>query len=291
MKHPIKPTLILIFLFFVSQIVGLHVLTQYIDLEQTTDAEIIFKELPLGAERPPVENQGAFVFLIIAVLVGTGLAFALIYMKFFKIWRIWFFLAIWLCLVFAFNAYLPELIAIALGLGLAVWKVFRPNIIVHNFAEIFIYAGIAAMMVPLLNLFAATLMLIAISIYDFIAVNKSKHMITLAKKQQELRIFAGLQIPHKLVKTPKKIPKGAKLIKTKIKTAILGGGDMAFALLFAGTILKQYRSFLMGTIVALTATFAVGYLLFKAQEKKFYPAMPFVTIGCFAGWLLVYILS
>ena len=81
--------------------------------------------------------------------------------------------------------------------------------------------------------------------------------------------------------------------KTKIKKvgkthreAILGGGDIAFPLLFSGVILKT-MGFLPAIITSLTAAIALLILFVAAEKKKFYPAMPFITLGCFIGYAAV----
>ncbi|OYT40867.1 hypothetical protein B6U80_02325, partial [Candidatus Pacearchaeota archaeon ex4484_26] len=79
--------------------------------------------------------------------------------------------------------------------------------------------------------------------------------------------------------------------KIKVNVAILGGGDVAFPLIFAGVILKTYNSFLFGAIIAIFATFALFWLLTTARKGKFYPAMPFITTGCLIGYGLVWLIS
>lgn len=304
MKHTIVITIILILLFFVSQVIGLTIVKQYIDIEKTAEEGVtVFKELPFGQERPPVDAKVSWVFIIVAVLIGTAIAFGLIKFKLWKVWKIWFFLAIWMCVTIAFAAYVNQWIALGVAVVLAGWKIFKPNSIIHNLTEMFIYAGIAAILVPIMNLFAAILMLILISVYDYWAVFKSKHMIKLAQAQSKARVFAGLQIPYgglkRQIETPitkeqakkikaeaKKEKKKVKLVKVKRRMAILGGGDMAFALLFAGTAMK-YVGFSRSIIIAAFATATLGFILFHGRKDKFYPAMPFISVGCVVGYLLV----
>jgi len=82
-----------------------------------------------------------------------------------------------------------------------------------------------------------------------------------------------------------------KLKKVPLKTAILGGGDIGFPLIFAGVILKGlvltnplWVSFLKIVIVTLFTSLALLWLLVKSEKNKFYPAMPFLTAGCLAGY-------
>ena len=99
------------------------------------------------------------------------------------------------------------------------------------------------------------------------AVWKSKHMIKMAKFQTESRLFAGLLIPY-----------------GKNKTAILGGGDLGFPLIFTGVMYKTIG--LESLLIILTTTIALFLLLYKSEKNKYYPAMPFISMGCLMGYLL-----
>ena len=62
MKHTLKITLMLVLLFFLSQIVGLAITNQYIDREKTAETGVmVWEELPYEMERPPVEESSSFV--------------------------------------------------------------------------------------------------------------------------------------------------------------------------------------------------------------------------------------
>ena len=125
-----------------------------------------------------------------------------------------------------------------------------------------------------------------ISVYDAIAVWKTKHMVSLAKFQNESRVFAGLNIPY-LPSVQKNIKKGVKSKKITVtdKIAILGGGDIAFPLLFFGVVLRDF-SFVHAIWSLAGATIFLTILLVYSKKEKFYPAMPFLSIGCFLGFLI-----
>ena len=205
---------------------------------------------------------------------------------------------------FGRKVILAELIAVPSAAILTFYKIIKRNFLIHNLTELFVYSGIAVIFLPLLNVLVASLLLVAISIYDAIAVWKTKSMIKLAKFQIEhLKLFAGFFIPYlddkekaKLIKIQKqqaklsvKRKKGKikqKQIKLRYQAAALGGGDVAFPLMFIGTIFLAY-GFLNAVLAILTTTIALAVLLFKAEKGKFYPAMPFLSVGCFLGLLLV----
>jgi len=300
MKHTLKVTLVLVFLFFISQVVGLLVTNAYIDHKATEEAgEIKFAELPYDIERPPVEQKSSFIFIIVAVLIGTMLVLLLIKFKKTFLWKIWFFLAVVMTLSIALSAFINPYIALLLSLILAVYKIFKPNIIIHNLTEVFVYGGLAAIFVPIMNLFAVGMLLILISVYDFIAVFKIKHMVTMAKFQTKAKVFAGLLIPYKMEKAGKdvKVKKGVK-VERVVKTAILGGGDIGFPLIFAGVVMKGLIleggvliGFLKTLIIPLFVSIALFLLFVKGKKDKFYPAMPFLTVGCFMGYSVLLLIN
>ncbi|MCK4589902.1 MAG: hypothetical protein KAT77_05640 [Nanoarchaeota archaeon] len=298
MKHSLKITLLLVLVFLGAQIIGLAITNSYIDVEKTTETgEAVFEDLPIGLERPEVEETTSFIWILIAVVIGTIMLLLMIKFKVGFLWKLWFFGAIWLTLLVAFGAFMPMMIAIVLALGLALWKIIRPNVYVQNLTELFVYGGLAAIFVPIMNIFAAVMMLLLISVYDMYAVWKSKHMVKLAKFQSKQKIFAGLLIPYALPK--REIKKKGRKVKeklVKIKTAVLGGGDIGFPLIFTGVILKELIEkgasfpFLKSLIVTVCVTGALLLLFLKSEKDKFYPAMPFITIGCLVGYAIVLLL-
>ncbi|MFH1324868.1 MAG: presenilin family intramembrane aspartyl protease [Nanoarchaeota archaeon] len=298
MKHTISVTFMLVMLFFVAQVVGLLVTNGYIDHEATKETgKVMFVNLPYDIERPPMDEKSSFVFIITAVIIGTLLVLLLVKFKRTFLWKVWFFLAVVLCLSISFSAFMNAYLAFVISILLAVYKIFRPNVIIHNLTEIFVYGGLAAIFVPVMNVFAVIMLLIFISIYDFIAVFKIKHMITMAKFQTDSKVFAGLLIPYKGAKSEVKSKKKVKGVSV-VRTAILGGGDIGFPLLFAGVVMKGLIidngflfGFLKSLIIPVFTSFALLFLLTKGQKDKFYPAMPILSVGCLLGYAVVLLIN
>jgi hypothetical protein len=135
------------------------------------------------------------------------------------------------------------------------------------------------------------------------AVWRSGIMQKMAKYQMnQLKIFSGFLIPYisKKVKMVLKQTPKSKLKNKKVKAnvAILGGGDVIFPIITAGVVYltdKVYLPFRMfpnfffegglwpAIFVILGAALGLSYLFIFAEKKKFYPAMPFITIGIFLG--------
>ena len=276
-------------MFIVTQFIGLYVVNHYSD-----------NKLPYGMEPPEeIDPVSAFPSIIIAFIIAIALFFLLTKFKIEFILKLWFFAVIVLALGLSINSFLPKeqyipLISLIIALPFALIKIFNRNIFVHNATELLIYPGIAAVFVPLLNIWTMIILLILISIYDMWAVWHSKIMQKMAKYQiNTLKIFSGFFIPYLSKKERNKIKmlkqkyKKSELKKKKIKInlAILGGGDVVFPIISAGVMLKTLGMW-PAIFVILGAVLGLSYLLFFSEKKKFYPAMPFITAGIFLGMLV-----
>ena len=262
MKHNLKITILLFLLFLVAHVLGLVILNQYNFVNE------VGKDLPYGLQPPEMEQNTSFIPIFIIILVGTALMLLLSRFKTMVLWKFWFFISLMITLTIAFGAFVAQGIALILALVFALFRIFKYNVYVHNLSEVFLYGGLVSIFVPVFNLWSISILLVLISIYDFIAVFKTKHMVKLAKFQSKGKIFSGLYVPYEK------------------KAALLGGGDIGFTLLFSGVILKEF-----GALPALIVSFIIGLsllgLLFYSKKGKFYPAMPPLTVGCFIGLLVV----
>ncbi len=293
MKHHPLITGLLLFTFLAAQFIGIAILDQYIDpVKSAEQGKTIFKPLPLG-ERPPVDEKASYIPVLLAILLGTGLLLLLIRFHLAWVWKLWFLIAVVVSLTVALAAFIPAPAAFLISLAAGAWKIFKPNVWIQNFTELFIYGGLAAIFSPLFNLWSISILLVLIAIYDAYAVWKSKHMVTLAKSQAKSKIFAGLLIPYNLGKKylpGKKNYPGVSSQQIKVRTAILGGGDIGFPLIFAGVVLKQLGLW-QSLVIPFFALAGLALLLFIADEKKFYPAMPFIGAGCLLGLGVVWVVS
>ncbi len=311
MKHSLHITLIIIALFIMTQLVGLLTVNKHIQVEVTEAGETIIAhpDTILGEPLKVEEQQKTFSFIYISIGVLIGTLLVLLFIKFNvqSIWKYWFLLAVISTLAVSFGVFVSYTIAGVAAVVLGWWKVFRPNVWVHNLTEIFVYTGITIIFLPILNLTSVIVLLLIISLYDMFAVWKSKHMIKMALFQTKAKVFAGLFIPYTKsggmpateAKEGKKVA-GKVMVKQETKNAVLGGGDIAFPLLFSSTVMEHLiknvgvvkeTALGLSAIVTATTTLALFLLLYLAKEDRFYPAMPFVTAGCLAGlgivWMIV----
>ena len=285
-------------MFLITQFIGLYVVNYYSTSE---------KGLPYGMETPEIKQESDFYTIFPSLILAFVIAISLlIFLSKFKaefFLKLWFFVVVAIALGIALNVPLSSLkysslIAILIALPLAWEKIYRRNLLVHNSTELLVYPGIAAVFVPILNLWTIIILLILISIYDMWAVWHSGIMQKMAKYQiQKLNIFSGFFVPYASKKVKEQIRNLKKTLskkqlekkKIKVNVAILGGGDVIFPIITAGVVLR-----ILGIIPALFviagATLGLTYLFFFAEKRKFYPAMPFISTGIFAGMILYWII-
>lgn len=307
MKHSLKIVIILLGMFFITQIIGIAVANQYAPkTEQIIDEQgnltnITTYNLPYGMD-PPQDINPTSTLISIIIAIAIAVVFMLILMRykaeFFL--RAWFFIVVVLALGITINSFIlrmhyAPIIAIVIALPLAALKLFKRNILVHNLTELLIYPGIAAIFIPLLkSIWAVVLLLILISIYDMYAVWHAGFMQKMAEYQiKKLRFFTGFFVPY-LGKKEKMLVKQAKgniklqNKKIKVNVAILGGGDVVFPIILAGVVLNQL-GLLQSLVISVGSTLALAFLFYISKKGKFYPAMPFISAGCFIGLLFSFI--
>lgn len=304
MKHTGKVTLILLAMFFVTQLIGIFVIHQYTpQISEITDADgnvvnITSYNLPYGMEPPQDINPGV-TLISIAIAIAIAVSIMLILMKYNAevLLRIWFFVVVAIALAITLNSFalkIPNapIIALAIAIPIAFFKIFKNNVILHNLTELAIYPGIAAIFVPLLNIWAIVILLILISLYDMYAVWHAGFMQKMAKYQmQKVKVFAGFFVPYmsKKQRAILKKSKKKKVKNVKVAVAILGGGDVVFPIILAGVVLNTL-GLAQALFIPIGATLALAGLFYLSKKGKFYPAMPFITAGCFIALGLAYLL-
>jgi len=285
--------LALVLLFFLTQLIGLSILYKDISIKigPTGEKEVVHTETVLGP-RPEITGWETFVWIMSGVAISTGLILVIVWLKKVVFWKALFFISVFMTISLALGVFMPTEYAFILAFVLAALKLYKPNLFIHNIAQVLMYSGIAILLVPLFDITWIIAVLIVISIYDIYAVFKSKHMVKMALFQTKSKLFAGLTIP---LKRGKKV-KGKKV---KLKSAIIGGGDVAFPLLFAGVVMENLMkaatvsmgiAFLKVLIIPIIVSLTLLFLLIKGEEGKFYPGMPFITTGCLIAYGIVYLI-
>lgn len=182
-----------------------------------------------------------------------------------------------------FEVWLGEPISLILVLFLVFLWLKMPNIFTHNLLLISGMAGLGSYLGLGLTPETVAILLVIFSIYDVVAVYKTKHMVKMAKGMVEAGALPGLILPSKLseLNTPlEKTSFGGNFL-------ILGGGDIVFPLLFSVSLLQE------GIIKSITIALfsALGlltsfWIFFKQKERRAIPALPPIAFFSIIGYLI-----
>lgn len=299
-------------MFLITQLIGLFVIYVYNDKTNSLD-------LPYGTQPPQeVQQQTSILSILISFVIAISIFIILMKFNAETFIRLWFFVVISLAVslalyavfakfnIFSISNFYISIIVMFIAVPLAYIKIFRRNIIVHNLTELLIYPGIAAVFISIINIMGIIILLLLISLYDIWAVWHTSFMQSMANYQiNNLKIFGGFFVPYADKKSKLKIKqikdkysnKSDKFLqnkfkqsKIKVSLAILGGGDIVFPIITAGVFYKITGSLVSSLIISLSATIALLVLFILARKGKFYPAMPFLTIGMYLGMMLDWLL-
>src|SRR3989338_10743017 len=140
MKHTRSVSMLLVLLFITAQLLGLLIVSEYVAVPSITVCNItqpaVYKPLPYDLERPQFEKETSYLPIIAIIFISTFLVLLIIKFGARLLWKSWFFLSVWFCLMISFGAFIPtHWIAFVLGLILAVLKVLRINTFIHKNAE------------------------------------------------------------------------------------------------------------------------------------------------------------
>jgi len=299
MKHTWRVTLVLAALFLASQLLGLFVLYNgsTVATDELGRPTLVYPGTVLGPT-PDIQGVESLGFMLFSIALGTVFILLVIRSGKLGIWKAFFFVAAFFSIWAALGVLIDPTVALGIAIVAAALKVRARSVLIHNATEPFLYAGVALILVPILTVPWALAVLAIISVYDFWAVFKSKHMVTMAKGLQGSMAFAGLSVPYsksgKIVGRYEET-KGKKGESEPVTTAGLGGGDIAFPLIFTGTVIQaivasglpKLSAFLLTLILPAVLTITLVLMLWKASKNKFYPAMPVLSAGCLIGYLLV----
>jgi len=291
MKHPPNIIFLLVILFLL-----IETFSSLIFLKSM----IIKEGIPYSQASPqPIKESEkgihSFITLIISLTIATIIMIILVKYKlspFIKIWTyIALFISIGVTLSVFFKAVYVYIITTILVLLFNNIK-NKIGIVIDNAIQFLVIPGLMLIFSPMLDILYATIFMVILSIYDYISVNITRHMIRFAEVSQKTG-FIGLKfnyLPIKTGKSNKRINKKSG----KTSTAILGGGDLAFPAIFIGSYMDflakiiPYKPliFLYTSPLIVFSTISLYTLFVKSKKGRYYPAIPYLTVGLLIGLLI-----
>ena len=225
-------------------------------------------ELPFGLTPPPVTEEQSVGYFIAMVLVATVIFLIIIKFALFLIWKIWYVLAVTLCSAVSLRVILNDNLALVAAFLSAVLSTVEKDPYFYNLVQVLCYAGLASIFSPIFNIGSMIILLVLISVYDFVSVYITGHMVTLAKSQEKTGIYSGVVVKD----------------VERNESAFLGGGDLILPMLFSGVAGRT--SVISGYFVIYGATAALLVLLLMGEKRKAYPAMPILSTGMIMGYMI-----
>jgi len=236
--------------------------------------------------------QISFWRFILSFLLATLFIFLIIrFLKFRKekgtIFKIIFVLAVALGGLLFLENWLPEPIPLIIIASLIFWWWKKPLILNQDVLMIFGLAGVGSTLGLALQPLMVTALLIIFSIYDYIAVYKTKHMIKMAKEMIEQKTILALVIPPSL----SEFQAGLGEIKPGGRFLILGGGDIVFPLLLCASLIPiGILNSIIVAIFALIGLLASFWFFISQKIRQPIPALPPIALFSIIGFLITRII-
>jgi presenilin-like A22 family membrane protease len=181
------------------------------------------------------------------------------------------------------SCWIPDVPALIVMTFLVFWWLKKPSVLIQDLCLILGMAGAGGILGLSLNPLIVVLILVIFSIYDFIAVYKTKHMVKMAKEMIESKAILALVVPPNFSGLRESLEK----IKPGREFLILGGGDIVFPLLFCVALIPQglLTSFIVA-VFSLLGLFA-GFWFFVSQKtRQPIPALPPIALFSIIGFLI-----
>ncbi len=181
------------------------------------------------------------------------------------------------------SVWISDLYALILMGFLIFWWIKWPSIFIQDLLMILAVAGAGSVLGLSFAPEVVAGLLVVFSIYDIIAVYKTKHMVEIAKEMIESRAVLGLVVPPDIASfssSLKEITPGGRFM-------ILGAGDVVFPLLFCASLVPY--GILKSLIVALFSLIGLfaSFLFFVSQkQRKAIPALPPIALFSIIGYLI-----
>jgi presenilin-like A22 family membrane protease len=307
-KRPVKLSTVYLglLLFVVAQILILLVAPRIDPFLEENDIEIPTQPsapiswwpgevtLPDGEviEVPAHSALGPIVIYILAAAAVLGLALSKIPLTALKV-----LLRLLFALLFSWGAfiatvfYVPLPVAIAVAVAFGTFWFLIPLVWLHNLVLILAVSSIGAVFGRFITPWTAMGIILALAIYDFLAV-RFKFMLWMADRLSQINALPALIIPKNYSEWNFNLKKREKIIEVNPAAreySILGGGDIAFPCLLTASVyfaqgLKPAAIIAVLGLLGLVSVYAIQAISLKGKPM---PALPPIAAFTLIGLLII----
>lgn len=205
-----------------------------------------------------------------------------------SVYKFIFSFTVWLSGSLFLSLWMVDFLALLIMGAIVFWRIKKPSIFNHNLCMVLALAGIGGIFSLSVSSETVVLLLVLFSVYDFVAVYKTKHMQRMASEMARHDAILALVIPSRTRDFKTSLTgKGVKK-----RSFVLGGGDIAFPLLLAGSLVREGLFF--SSLVAVFSLFGLFfsfYIFYKKGFKSAMPALPPIALFSLIGYLIALIVD
>lgn len=203
--------------------------------------------------------------------------------------KLWFGSALAVTGLIFFDIFLPAIPALVVAAAFLIARLHTSNPVLRSALDTIPFAGAGALFGTLLGFRAVLVFGGLLAVYDYIAVNRLGHMVTLAKESVSTGTFMGFNLyedgdapARDDVDTGERDTESEQDQKS---IGMLGGGDVILPIMLSVSVLPLFGtgaaiSAVAGSVTALLAFF---HIVSERETEAFYPAIPVVGSGALIG--------
>jgi presenilin-like A22 family membrane protease len=241
---------------------------------------------------PAHSALGPIVIYILAAAALLGLTLYKIPLKALKV-----LLRILFALLFCWGAfiatvfYVPLPVAVSIAVAFGIFWFLMPLVWLHNLVLILAVSSLGAVFGRFITPWTAMAIILALAIYDFLAV-RFRFMIWMADRLSQINALPALIIPKNYSEWNFNLKKREKIIEVnpvEREYSILGGGDIAFPCLLTASVyfsqgLKPAAIIAILGLLGLVSVYAIQAIIFKGKPM---PALPPIAAFTLVGLLII----
>jgi len=188
--------------------------------------------------------------------------------------------------------YVPLPLAVAIAVAFGAFWFLRPLVWLHNLLLILAASSLAAVFGRFITPWTAMAIILALAVYDFLAV-RFKFMLWMADRLSQVNALPALIIPRRYSEWNLNLKRrGEKVIELdpiEREYSILGGGDIAFPCLLTASVYFAHglgSAAIMAAVglLGLVSVYAIQATLLKGKPM---PALPPIAAFTLVGLIIV----
>lgn len=231
---------------------------------------------------PALTSLSLWQFLIFFFVSSSVLVFSVRVFKKGWIWQLLFALAVFSGANVVFGVFMGDLFAAALALALTSARFYFNNVFWHNLSVLVAIIGISSLLGLSITPYSVIFVLLVLSVYDFVAVYKTKHMVVLAQTMIEHHAVLAFIMPSHL----RSLGLVLENVEPGEEFVFVGGGDVALPLvMLVSSAQMGLRNGLFVGAAILLGVLATHWI-FVSKKFRPIPALPPLASFAILGFLL-----